>query len=106
MRCGSGPRVAASHGFRDPLHQRRFLGAGEEPLPGATRLAIDAGTDVGEDFRHLLHFLENGRGTQAVEEALRIGVQTGDQIGVFQQGITGVGKQPAQQPGLAGAART
>ena len=95
----------ARHGFRHALHQRRFLRTGQQPLAGAPRLTVNPRADEREHLRHLLHLVENRGRLHGVEEALRVGPEPRHHVGVFEQKVARLGKQPAQQQRLARPAR-
>jgi hypothetical protein len=98
-------RRPARHGFRHALHQRRLLRTGQQPLTRPPRPAIDPRAHIREHLRHVLHLVEDRGRRHGVEESLRIGPQPRYHVGVFEQKVARLGKQPAQQQRLAGAAR-
>ena len=96
-------RRAARHGLGDPLHQRCFLRASEQPLPDAARLAVNARADMCKHFGRVLHLVEDRGCRQFVEEALGIGPKPRHHVGILEQKVAGLGKQPTQQQRLARA---
>jgi hypothetical protein len=82
--CPSGHRL----GY--PVHQRGFLGAGEEPLVGPPRLVVDPRAHQGKDLGDMLNFIENGRGFNPVQKAVRVGAQTGDDRRILEEKIGGL----------------
>jgi hypothetical protein len=87
------------------VHERRILGAREQPAPVAAGFAVDPRAHVREDLGDVLHLVEDRRRGDGIQEALRIRSQARDDVGIFEQEIAGLGEQMLQQPGLPGAPR-
>ena len=92
---------AARHALGHAAHQGCFLRARDEPLPRAPRLRIDARSDVVEQFRYVLDFIQDRWQGQSIQKALWVRSQPRDHIGILEQGIGSLGEQLAQQHGLA-----
>ena len=55
------------------LHERRLLGASENPSPLPARRRVDARPHVVQDLRHVLDLVEDGRWPYLRHEAARVG---------------------------------
>lgn len=97
---------AARHGFRDALHERRFLRTGQKPLARQARTLVNARPHQRKHFGNLLHLIQDHGRLQRVEEPVWIRPQARDQRRIFQQEIGGPGQQVLEQPGLARASWT
>ena len=75
------------------------------PLASPAPLLVDARAHEREHLGHVLYLVEDDGCLHGIEKALWVGAQPRHDVGVFQQEITRLGKEPAQQPGLPRAAR-
>ncbi len=98
-------RRAPRHRLRHALHQWRFLRTGQKPLARAARLPVDARPNISEYFGHVLDFVQNCRRFHRVEKAMWIGLEACDDIRVFEQKITRLGKKMSKQPGFSSPPR-
>ena len=62
-------RSSKSYDEHDALHQRRFVRAGERPLPHSARLGVNQRANVFEQFGNIVNFVEdNWRGPAPQEK--------------------------------------
>jgi len=95
---------AAGHGFGDALHEGSFLRAGEEPVAGALGIAVDEGADVVEEERGVLNFIEDGGFFETFEKGAGVALDTGLDVGVFEEDVFGGGEKSAEEIGFTGSA--
>ena len=101
-------RRSARKGFGNPLHERKTLRSGEQPLARFS-LLINVGFDIGKKLRHVLDFIEDGGRAVLPEEADRVFPGAQPDIRVFKtdEGV-GFRKKLFEQggfPGLPGAGK-
>jgi hypothetical protein len=99
-------RDPACHRFGNTLHQRSFLGTGENPLPPAFGNGIDPAAYMAEQLRSVLDLIDDGGQLQLIQESTRIAANPGDYVGILEQHIGRPWKDMPQQRRLPALAWT